>query len=297
MRGVVERPLTVKIVKCLVIIMAAGERIGCWWKGEYDPRPIYYVYEWFNTETGEVFYVGKGTGDRYKTKANTKRNRYFVRYVHAHECDVRFVKENLTEKEAFDLEVETIAKYKEIGQCTCNFATGGGNPSAHLSGELNPMYGKTHPPEIREILRQVNLGGRNAGENNSQYGIPLRDRMSEEQYQHWIEVHRQKYQGAGNPKARKVNMRYADTGEIFKTFDCIKDCVLYLREIFPEFNDRKHDNFRRFPEVHCTPKKAYKNFYFEIIRPNKDNTVPSSEKGEGVTTNESVSEEKNPESK
>lgn len=28
---------------------------------------IYYVYIWFVKETGEVFYVGKGHGDRYKT--------------------------------------------------------------------------------------------------------------------------------------------------------------------------------------------------------------------------------------
>jgi len=28
----------------------------------------YYVYEWFMKDTGEIFYVGKGSGKRYKFK-------------------------------------------------------------------------------------------------------------------------------------------------------------------------------------------------------------------------------------
>ena len=203
------------------------------------------------------------------------------------------MKTDLTEKEAFDLEKETIAEYKKQGLCCCNFASGGGTPSSHLCGELNPMYGKTHTPEARELIRKANLGGRNAGANNSQYGVSPRDRMSVEQYEHWIEARRAAIQGANNPKARKVYIRFADTREIYKTFDCIKDCVLFLRTIFPEFNNRTYDNFRRFPEVHCSPESAYKNLYFEIVRSNKDNTVPSLKEEEGVTTIENISEKKN----
>lgn len=33
---------------------------------EDDLLADYYVYEWFIKETGEVFYVGKGRGNRYK---------------------------------------------------------------------------------------------------------------------------------------------------------------------------------------------------------------------------------------
>lgn len=34
---------------------------------------MFYVYEWFIVETGEIFYVGKGTGKRYQVK-KTKPN-------------------------------------------------------------------------------------------------------------------------------------------------------------------------------------------------------------------------------
>lgn len=29
-------------------------------------RKKFYVYEWYNIDTNEVFYVGKGCGNRYK---------------------------------------------------------------------------------------------------------------------------------------------------------------------------------------------------------------------------------------
>lgn len=140
------------------------------------------------------------------------------------------------------------------------------------------MYGKTHTEEARAKIREANLGGRNAGKNNSQYGIKLRDRMSEEQYLKWIERHRELYQGAGNPKARKVEMIYADTLQTYRRFDCIKDCANHLFEIFPELSKHKFDYVRRIPEAHPPHKKPFKNFFFNIIRPNpdKDNTVSSS---------------------
>lgn len=29
---------------------------------------MFYIYEWFNVDTNEVFYVGKGVYNRYKVK-------------------------------------------------------------------------------------------------------------------------------------------------------------------------------------------------------------------------------------
>lgn len=51
---------------------------------------MYYVYEWFIVETGEVIYVGKGTGRRYKVR---KHNRLFNEMIRRFECDSRIVKE------------------------------------------------------------------------------------------------------------------------------------------------------------------------------------------------------------
>ena len=68
---------------------------------KYDETRKYYVYEWYNVETGAVFYVGKGSGGRYKRVTNSSRNIYFLRYYNKHKCDSRILFCGLTEEEAY----------------------------------------------------------------------------------------------------------------------------------------------------------------------------------------------------
>lgn len=99
----------------------------------------FYVYEWYNKDTGEVFYVGKGTADRYKSV--TGRNNYFLNYYNKHNCDVRKIKDNLLEDEAFELEIDTIAKYRSVSQCKCNLSNGG-EGCTFPEGSWNDIYRK-----------------------------------------------------------------------------------------------------------------------------------------------------------
>lgn len=102
-----------------------------------NKNKVFYVYEWFNTDSGEVFYVGKGKNSRYK---NVKqRNTYFINYYNKHKCDVRKVKEGLTEEDAFNLEIKLIADYKAIGECKCNL-TNGGEGSTYDDGTWNHLF-------------------------------------------------------------------------------------------------------------------------------------------------------------
>lgn len=99
----------------------------------------FYVYEWFNINTGEVFYVGKGRKNRYKSLSG--RNKYFLNYNHKYNCDVRKIKKNLTEEQAFNFEIETIKKYWDIGQCKCNLSEGG-EGSTFPKGSWNDLFRK-----------------------------------------------------------------------------------------------------------------------------------------------------------
>lgn len=67
---------------------------------------VFYVYIWYIIGTNEIFYVGKGKGKRYKQI--TKRNKFFTDMYNTHNCRVEKVFEGLTEKEAFELEIELI---------------------------------------------------------------------------------------------------------------------------------------------------------------------------------------------
>ena len=100
----------------------------------------YYVYEWFNKKTGEVFYVGKGCNNRYLQKSG--RNQFFIDYYNTHECDVRKVFINLTEEKAFEKEIELIAYYRQTSNFRLTNETDGGDGHPFKCGEDNPKYGK-----------------------------------------------------------------------------------------------------------------------------------------------------------
>lgn len=136
----------------------------------------FYIYAYFFKSTDKVFYIGKGTGNRYLDTIHS-RNDYFKNIVskYSSDIDVKLLFENLEETEAFDLERKLIHEYWDKGECKANFHEGGyggntGNydsPQRHekLSkfaktrvGKLNPMYGKTHSPETRKFLSEINKG-------------------------------------------------------------------------------------------------------------------------------------------
>lgn len=113
----------------------------------------FYVYEWFNIDTNEVFYVGKGRGKRYKEVK--RRNQLFLKYYKEHNVNVRKIKENLSEEEAFSLEKITVDKYKKQNQCQCNLAeeAGTGGCSFIWTDEMK-KYWSTYNPMKRKEQRE-----------------------------------------------------------------------------------------------------------------------------------------------
>lgn len=97
---------------------------------KFDSEKRYYVYVWYYKDTEQVFYVGKGTGKRFRTR---KRNNAFNEIVENNDCDCKIIKNNLTEQQAFELEIETIASYRSKGIELINVLDGGCNPPS-LSG-------------------------------------------------------------------------------------------------------------------------------------------------------------------
>lgn len=118
----------------------------------------FYVYEWFNVETGEVFYVGKGCKKRYLDTQH--RNKLFLDYIKSNSVDVRKIYENLTEEEAFQIEAEVTEMYKEKGECKCCLAKGGTGGCSSVWTEEFKEYWSTYNPmkeeKQRERMRQNN---------------------------------------------------------------------------------------------------------------------------------------------
>ena len=66
----------------------------------------YYVYAYVRLDTNTYFYIGKGKDNRYLRLDNRKQ--HFMNILNKVPCAVEILKDNLTEDEALQLEVDTI---------------------------------------------------------------------------------------------------------------------------------------------------------------------------------------------
>lgn len=137
---------------------------------------MFYVYEWFIVETGEVIYVGKGTRGRYKVR---KHNRFFNDMINRFECDSRIVREFETEKEAFEFEYTHIEELRNVGQCVCNIRDGGtGGATDWWTDELRKKYSEKNVMKSeyqRKRMSENNPMKRKeiAEKTNSQKRVPI----------------------------------------------------------------------------------------------------------------------------
>ena len=136
----------------------------------------YYVYEWFIVETGEIFYVGKGSRNRYKF---TDRNNLFKEVLNNNNCDSRIIKYFETEEEAYKYEAKRIQELKEIGQCICNIMPGGaGGSGEYWTDELRKYYSENNVMKRPE--QRIRMSKNNPMKNpeitikvNSQKRVPI----------------------------------------------------------------------------------------------------------------------------
>ena len=123
---------------------------------------MFYVYEWYIKETGEIIYVGKGCKNRYKVR---KHNRLFNEMIKRYDCESRIVKRFDSEKEAFEYEFERVFQLKCIGQCVCNINKGGaGGVTNWWTDEKREQYSKNNVMKSKEqgaamIHHEVTEGG------------------------------------------------------------------------------------------------------------------------------------------
>ena len=119
---------------------------------------MFYVYAWYNKDTKEIFYVGKGCGDRYKQVRN--RNKLFIKYYKSHNCGVKIIKYFESEQDAFEYEHKHIVRLKKKGQCSCNLDNGGvGGVNFIWTDEMRKYKSENNPmkePQQRKRMSRNN---------------------------------------------------------------------------------------------------------------------------------------------
>lgn len=247
----------------------------------------FYVYMFWRKDKNEVFYIGKGTKERYLDKRNN-RNQYFKRICEKTETYSTIYKDNLSEEEAFKLEKDLIKEYREKGLAYANFHEGGrgGNVYAYdgdkrkeemrkkcklaSSGSKNPMYKKSWhqfstPEKIKNHRLNVSLGLKKRYENKETRKI-----TGEATKRMWAAPgYKEKYK---INNSRRVHM-YDENMVYIQTFTSIYDALEFL-------GLKSHTTLLKA----IREKKKYKNYFWrreeqkgvetiEISSNNKDEEI------------------------
>lgn len=215
----------------------------------------YYVYRWYNTETNETFYIGKGTKGRKDVIQG--RSKAFMEYYNSHKCANQKIKDNLTENEAYILEKEMIKKYRTDSNHLVNLDEGGRKLGVFV-GEKNPMWKispqKRMSPEVYKKWLEKHKDI--CGERNANYG------------KHTLKGTKQSLEHikkrSGEKNGRAVKLFVTDlNGSVIGYFGCIKDFSTYL--VSQGLDVGEPDNIRRRIFWNMNKNGNYKGFIIKKI--------------------------------
>lgn len=141
----------------------------------------YYVYIWYLEDSKEVFYVGKGSGNRVTSMKD--RNPHFRHIRNKCKCGYKIVRYFDNEEEAYDYELKLGKEYKAKGQAWCCYVLG--KTDKFLSNETKKKIAKTlkgNTPwnkgkhiseEQKEKLRLAHLGRKQSEDTRKRRSIAL----------------------------------------------------------------------------------------------------------------------------
>lgn len=120
-------------------------------------KPTFFIYMHRRNDTGDVFYIGKGTRTKKhqysRAYDSTSRNRLWRRITKKAGYTVELVADFFLEEHCFDLERNLIAQYKRRceGGTLCNLTAGGDghsgySPSTETREKLSTMFSKERHP-------------------------------------------------------------------------------------------------------------------------------------------------------
>jgi group I intron endonuclease len=168
----------------------------------------FYVYVHKKPISNEIFYVGKGKG--YRAFKKSGRNPYWNRIVKKYGFEVEIIKSGLTEKEAFQFEIDFIENLK--GKL-CNLTTGGEGVSGfsptllsrQITGER--YRGKQLSEEHKKNISLAQKGKKLTKAHKKKLSLAVKGRPSHLKGTTLSESHKQKlsvaFSGENNPNFGK----------------------------------------------------------------------------------------------
>ena len=114
---------------------------------------MFYIYAHTRLDTGKIFYIGKGQGERYLSNKYRNRHWYFIVQKNNGKFNSSILRKCVNEKEAFDLEKKYIRLFRVLfgSNYLANVAEGG------IGGKTTEIVwnkGKRTSEENRKKLRK-----------------------------------------------------------------------------------------------------------------------------------------------
>jgi len=156
-----------------------------------NPERPYLVYEHYRADTGEIFYVGKGKGNRAFKKH--PRSKHWQRIVAKHGLKVRIVADFEKEIDTFCMEIHLISfhgRLKTKDGLLINLTRGGEG----CAGHSNSSKGKKRGPRSKEY------NDRMRGSGNPRYDHTV---------YHWINIDGREFHGTSYEFNKNFNTKNA----------------------------------------------------------------------------------------
>lgn len=141
----------------------------------------YIIYGLKEKNSNEFRYIGLTTGslnERFRRHIGDKKQDHkcnWIRKIGKENIEIEIIEDNINCKKLLcEREIFYIKKYRDEGHRLTNIANGGeglidmefteehkrniSKNHADVSGEKNPMFGKTHTDDVKQFLRDINLG-------------------------------------------------------------------------------------------------------------------------------------------
>ena len=161
----------------------------------------FYTYS-HSKPNGSIFYIGKGVGDRAWQKDN--RNPHWHRTVDKYGYKVEVLAKWDKEEDAFEHEKFLIYCFKDMGIKLVNLTNGGEGSAGYrwtneqkanfdISGDKNPMFGKTHSMETKKKIADKAKGRSVTEQAKAKISAKLKNRVFSESH-----IEKMRLAGKGN---------------------------------------------------------------------------------------------------